>query len=245
MHDPKTVAFEIKNPFVLVKKGRSRPSLVTIWHNDPENFRFKDGTRKQGGRDDDSCGWSSPLYSIAEGNAIHALAKEQYSSIFERQVAEKEGKSYAYICNEPQTTYEVVYWIWRSIKAHGKKGWRYGRFKNFLSSAELEFIMSLATSPGDNFKHHVIKNETSFISMFFLIWKAYNRFHRPWYKHPRWHIHHWSIQFHPFQNIKRRYWDKCSICGKRGFKGMAYGDWGGTRIWHQECNDQNRPTANQ
>ena len=58
---------------------------------------------------------------------------------------------------------------------------------------------------------------------------------RPWYKHPRWHIHHWKIQFHPFEKIKRRYFDKCSICGKRGFKGAAYSNWNGDKIWHEEC----------
>ena len=45
MHDPETVAFDIKYPW----KSRDREyrgSFVTIWHVDPE----KDGT-------DDSCGW--------------------------------------------------------------------------------------------------------------------------------------------------------------------------------------------
>jgi len=60
---------------------------------------------------------------------------------------------------------------------------------------------------------------------------------RPWYKHPRWHIHHWEFQFHPFQNLKRRYWDKCCVCGKRGFKGSAFADWNGTKLWHEECDD--------
>lgn len=57
----------------------------------------------------------------------------------------------------------------------------------------------------------------------------------PCYRHPRWHIRHWKIQFHPIQNLKRRYWDKCCVCGKRGFKSSAIGDWNGTKIWHQEC----------
>jgi len=63
---------------------------------------------------------------------------------------------------------------------------------------------------------------------------------RKWYYHPRWHIHHWKIQFHPVQRLKRRYWDKCSICGKRGFKGSAHSDWSGTKIWHEECDIDTR-----
>lgn len=245
MHDPKTVAFEIKNIFASKKKhGGYRPSLLTIWHVDPLNFRFKDGTRKLGGRDDDSCGWHSPMYSEKEEEAMKKLAKSQYGEIFAKQVAEREKKSYASICNNPESTYEVVYWIWRSIKAENKNGWQYGSGKNFLSASELEFIMELATAPGDNFKIWKPKDENSFVDMFFLIWRQYRKFHRPWYKHPRYHIRHWKFQFHPIQNLKRRYWDKCSGCGKRGFKGPAYGEWGGDRIWHAEYypNANNAPT---
>ncbi|WP_165358816.1 hypothetical protein [Spirosoma sordidisoli] len=234
MHDPKTVAFEIRYPFK--NKSGYRSSFITIWHNDPLNFRFPDGTRKQGRRSDDSCGWSTPMYHEQEWADLKKVAIHQYSELFARQVAEKEGKDYAYICNQPESTYEIVYWIWRAIKAHGKKGWQYGRRRNFLSAAELEFIMVLATAPGDNFKqHHKPHDEESFVDMFRMIWNQYRRFHRPWYKHPRWHVHHWSIQFHPWQQLKRRYWDKCCICGKRGFTGPAYGNWNDDRIWHGEC----------
>ena len=45
MHDPLTLAFEIKNPFV--KRHGYRPSLVDIWHKDPE---------RRGS--DDSCDWA-------------------------------------------------------------------------------------------------------------------------------------------------------------------------------------------
>lgn len=60
---------------------------------------------------------------------------------------------------------------------------------------------------------------------------------RPWWRHPRWHLHHWRLQFHPLQRLKRRWWDKCCRCGKRGFTGAAYGDWSGEKMWHQECGD--------
>lgn len=69
------------------------------------------------------------------------------------------------------------------------------------------------------------------------------RSNRKWWQHPRWHIHHWSIQFHPLQNFKRRYWDKCCKCGRRGFKSSAYSDWNGTKLWHPEC-DQAEKIAN-
>lgn len=234
MHDPTTQAFDIKNPFAKKRHGY-RPSLLTIWHRDPENFKFKDGTQKQGVRDDDSCGWFRPAYHIAEWEAMKKVAIDQYGQIYARQVAERDGKDYAHVCNQPESTYEVVYWIWRSIKAHGKKGWQYGRGHNVLSGAELEHIMILATNPVDNFKHHGIHDEHSFVEMFRMIWGSYRRFNLPWYQHPRWHVHHWRFKFHPFQNLKRRYWDKCSSCGKRGFTGPAYSDWSGSRRWCQSC----------
>ena len=80
----------------------------------------------------------------------------------------------------------------------------------------------------------------SFREMIYLIYRCWKRFNRKWYQHPKWHIHHWSIQFHPFQQFKRRYWDKCSICGKRGFKSSAIGDWNGTKLWHEECDNSNK-----
>ncbi len=53
MHDPLTVAFDIKNPFAIRTYGppdhRSsyHPALITVWHRDPER-----------GGSDDSCDWS-------------------------------------------------------------------------------------------------------------------------------------------------------------------------------------------
>jgi hypothetical protein len=235
MHDPKTVAHEIRSPFK--NKHGYRPSIITIWHVDPQNFKFPDGTQKQGGRSDDSCGWFTPMHHISEWESIKKLATQQYGQIFEKQIRTAEGKDYAYICNAPESAYEIIYWIWRAIKAHNKKGWQYGHKDNFLSAAELEQIMTLSTNPVDNLRYRAqqVKNVDGFIELFSGVWNNYRRFHRPWYKHPRWHIHHWQIQFHPFQDLKRRYWDKCAVCGKRGFKGSAMGSWDGDRIWHQEC----------
>lgn len=63
------------------------------------------------------------------------------------------------------------------------------------------------------------------------------RAERPWYRHPRWHFWHWCIQIHAWQRLKRRWWDKCSICGKRGFSDNdpAMGNWDGDKIWHESC----------
>lgn len=233
MHDLQTLAFEIKNPFVKKRHGY-RPPLITIWHIDPERNVL-------GCCSDDSCGWFSPPYTEEERDSIVELAKQQYQEIFSKQVAESKRRSYAYACYD-QDPYGVIYWSWRAIKAMGKKGWQYG---SVLSHKELDFIYRLATNPVDNLQYSAknIKNEQDFVEFFMNIWRNFRGFNRKWYQHPRWHIHHWKIQFHIWQQLKRRYWDKCSVCGKRGFKGSAYGDWSGTKIWHEECNTHSKSIA--
>lgn len=49
---------------------------------------------------------------------------------------------------------------------------------------------------------------------------------RPWYKHPKWHFWHWKIQCHPIQNFKRWAFSRCCKCGGR-FK------WGGSCVSNQ------------
>lgn len=226
MHDPMSVAHEIKWPFK--NKNGYRNPIITIWHVDPES----DGS-------DDSCGWFSPPAGKETTAKVIKMAKEQYGNIFARKVALAEEKSYASICYN-QDTYGMIYWSWRALKAMGKEGWQYGKP---LSLSELDEIYKLATNPVDNFQSHKCNTLEEFEQTFLMIWRAFRRFNRKWYQHPRWHIRHWKIQFLPFIMLKRRYWDKCCKCGKRGFKGQVYSDWNGTRSWCHQC-DGSQAKAN-
>lgn len=227
MHDPTTTAHQIK-----IFSYR----LLTIWHKDPERRRGRICHRS-----DDTCGWFSPNPTESEYEAVRKLARGQYSQIFKRQVREAEGASYAYVCNVP-TVLEAVYWSWRAVSRFKKYSakrvmWQYG---HELPLSELNHIISLASNPVDNLKvkFSSIKNEDDFVSFFMCVYNAYMRHHRPWYRHPSWHVHHWSFQFHPWQDLKRRFWDKCCKCNKRGFKkehGGACGNWSGTALWHSSC----------
>lgn len=38
---------------------------------------------------------------------------------------------------------------------------------------------------------------------------------RPWWKHPRWHFWHWKFQCHPLGAFKRWAFSKCCKCGKQ------------------------------
>lgn len=217
MYDPMTVAHEIRWPWK--NKHGHRESIFTIWHVDPES----DGT-------DDSCGYTRPKITDAERAYIKKVAADQFDQLYSRKAAIREGKDYANVCYN-QDTYGVIYWLWRHF-SKGKIRWQYGKH---LTNRELQYVYQLATNPVDNFQGYKNNTPKEFEDFVFMVYRAYKAFKRPWYKHPRWHVHHWKIQFRPWQNFRRRYFDKCCICGKRGFKGSAMGDWDGTKIWHREC----------
>lgn len=236
MHDPMTVAHEITYPWK--NKHGYRSSIITIWHVDPEK-------RTLGTRSDDSCGWSSPPYTEKEEQIIRKLAKDQYSSLFAKKIAYEEDKSYAYICYN-QDCFGAIYWIWRAMKNkfNKKVPWQYGVA---LSNKEYQYIFQLSANPVDNFQWHMRdimepgeKGMKAFEEFVMLLYRAFRGYYRPWYKHPKWHIRHWRIQFRPWQSFKRRWLDKCSKCGKRGFTGAAYSDWNGTKIWCEKCEESTR-----
>ena len=227
MHDPLTVAFEIKSPF----RGRPskfwpkdyRKSLATIWHCDPEYHSRHMCLRRQ----DDTCGWFSPPYTVDARDRIQKLGRDQYSTIFNKQWAEGAGKDYARICYVP-TPYDAIYWAWRAIKHAEQKGrgWQYGKA---LSAAELNHIYSLDASPVDNLRLTVasVTDADSCADLFLMVYQSYLRFSRPWYRHPRWHVWHWRIQIHAVQAFKRWAFSRCATCGKR----FAWGYSPTTHTW--------------
>ena len=248
MYDPMTVAHEIKSPLrgkpsKLWPKGY-RKTLVTIWHVDPEKNRQGMCSR----RGDDTCGWFTPPYSIADRDQVKKLAAQQYPQVFEKQMRTSEGASYARVCFEPDC-HAAIYWSWRAIKhKFAPRGpWQYGKA---LTIAEKDAIYDLATCPVDNlqFTFKQVKDAESFEEFFFCIYRAYIRFHRPWYKHPRWHFWHWRLQIHPWQTFRRWAFSRCAHCGK----GFAWGyspvshSWDSKRpklfrseegVYHSECSD--------
>jgi hypothetical protein len=44
---------------------------------------------------------------------------------------------------------------------------------------------------------------------------------RPWWRHPRFHLHHWKIQIHALQDFKRWAFSRCAGCGRRFSWGYA------------------------
>jgi hypothetical protein len=237
MHDPSTVAFDIKYPW------KSRPSqfwpkgyrntFITIWHEDPLNFEGKCGCR-----DDDSCGWSRPPMTLEERARVEKQAAFEYGTIFGKQVAIAEKKSYARVCYVP-TCYDAIYWVWRHFKYEANKGKRFARWRSYApNQKELERIFNLSSNPVDNLRmtFEEVKDEESFRQFFFCVYRCFQDFNRPWYQHPRWHVHHWQIQIHPVQKLKRWLFTRCSHCGQRfGWNESPMGTWGGDKVWHDRC----------
>lgn len=240
MHDPHTLAHEINIPWFKGKKIR----IASIWHIDPE----KDGT-------DDSCGW---FMRARHGDPkMREKIEKAIAFGFDRTfTSESSNHTYNVGLFAPDGTPAmsvhaiVLNMFYTAIHAYFNSDWK--KSKKWMQENLFE-ILNFAENPVDSMRDDITgfyripcgepwKRDEKIKSFTSTIYGWILRKERKWYQHPRWHIKHWEIQFHPWQNLKRRYWDKCSVCGKRGFKGAAISDWYGTKRWHQEC-DTTRKNA--
>lgn len=225
MYSTKSVAFEIYLGRKQRKNGNYRTPIITIWHNDPE----KDGT-------DDSCGWFIRERHVNQD--ILTKIKREFNFNFKNNYwFDEAGIQIFSTIGTLMQMYQSAAWIHFN---HNRK-----KVNNFMRKYCYD-IIQLAENPvdcmGDNItgKFYIstgssLLSEDRFSGFAGMVYTDICRKERKWYQHPRWHIHHWSIQIHPLQQIKRRWWDKCSVCGKKGFKSGAMSNWHGTKIWHQEC----------
>jgi hypothetical protein len=257
MHDPKSVAFEIYLGSKKTRSGQYKSPIITVWHNDPET----DGT-------DDSCGWFIKSRHM-DKKMLDAVIKE-FEGEWDR--THTGGDGYVYNCgwfsregDNVLSVYGIVFnmylyaakivlgWnkdidpgtMWRVAYKFMEKHYMEIAYFSENNRDSMRDVIVRKFERGTNTKYtpdarkEMIRNCATIISTDIL------RKTRRWYQHPRWHIRHWSIQFHPIQKIKRRYWDKCCVCGKRGFKESAISDWYGTKMWHQSCDQTNKiPTQN-
>ncbi len=258
MHDPMTVAFTIKSPF---KRGEYRPDLITIWHVDPE----KDGT-------DDSCGWFKRARH-GDKKVLESIIKE-FERDWDRTWtydpnadggAEgdelKRGKV-IYPCGlfnpsgMPRYTVQGIVLNLMHIAAanhfdcDGRTGWRKAR--KFISKRLLDILLFTENPVDSLFDSLTLKhgNDTSRedrIRHFAeIIYGWILREDQPWYRHARWHVHHWKIQIHFLDNLKRWLFSRCCRCGK----GFSWGycpttsNWNGTGprwfrseegVYHSHC----------
>lgn len=222
MHDPLTVAFEIKYPW------KYRRTFITIWHVDPED----DGS-------DDSCGWSRPRFSEDQKARIESVAGDESrdpwyqayrgkridspteAETLTRQAFLLVGRIFSkqHLCDppiKPVTYTEASRWAC-----------------DLLCSPVDNLRSGLSFLPGWNSNREDDREEDRKYTaerFFYCIGSYILRERRPWYRHPRWHIWHWKIQIHPLEQFKRWAFSRCSDCGGRFTWG--YSPW--TNTWDSQ-----------
>lgn len=228
MHDPQSVAFEIYLGRKQKKNGHYRTPFITIWHCDPD---------LRG--DDDSCGWFIRSRHI-DAKILEKVKKEfefnfKHNYWFNSLGLPKLSTS-GTVLNMYNTAAWQIFMYLNKDKPDRK------RHRNFMNK-HLFDILYFAENPTDSLNDNVnmnygLEKEGERISDFVSIITAdIMRKLRPWYKHPRWHIHHWRIQFPGLRDFHRKWFKRCDMCHKRAFKtSAAYGNWDGTKLWCETCN---------
>lgn len=222
MHDPMTVAFDIKSPFRQAPSefwpNGYRPTIITIWHRDPE---------RRG--DDDSCGWCYPKLTDDQRRRIKdwAWSEGHYPYFLRSGTREWMGSR-----TEAETLYRaLVLQVARciGIPMTFDQAAVYAANRIHIGGCE-DAARNFCWLPGwhCNGEDSKDKRRDHFAGIMCGIAKDLLSQRRPWYRHPRWHIHHWRLQVHFIQAFKRWAFSRCATCGKR----FAWGYFPTTNIWH-------------
>jgi hypothetical protein len=251
MHDPMTAAFEIKYPWVksrrTMKDGSEhvyRESFATIWHVDPE----KDGT-------DDSCGYTVPKLTKRQlerlRNVAWGEARNPYFLRFNRKEAPQHSRAelealYRGLillvadtldipCTFEQAAREAAATIHHADCIDRANVFCYlnGYHNNFPD-----------TEDGSDSDKRMREDHFTGVMAGIARWMLRDR--RPWYRHPRWHIHHWKIQIRPLQKLRRWVFDRCGQCGKRfdwNEAPITYSWYGKGPCFHEGCTQTYEATS--
>lgn len=233
MYDPMTMIHQIKI-------GKFR--LLTVWHVDPE----ADGT-------DDSCRWFSPKVTECEEKIIAEMVDwdiemPYYSSPYLPLTIVNPKYDYNQMLAGDCLAYVSA--AWRHISWARDK-------RSKLTIDEWWNMVNLAVNPHDNLRAVLVDPEESAkdkVERFCCcVMKAYLRYHRPWWRHPRWHIYHWEFQVHFTQTLKRWLFSHCAYCGERFPWGYSPTSSGGNskgprwfkseeHCYHHHCYDKSLDT---
>lgn len=195
MHDPMAVAGEIKIGGLV---------LFTIWHRDPET----DGS-------DDSCGWFGPKITKREEDIIGDLVN------WDMEMPYLSSPYLPATIVDPKYDYSEMLagdclsfcaWAWSRMAWNRDK-------RSKLTIGEWWSVVNLSSDPHDNLRSILttpdVNAEYKVRRFLYCVMKAYTRYHRAWWMHPKWHIHHWRIQFHFGQTLRRWLFSRCARCEKR------------------------------
>lgn len=250
MYDPMTLAFGFppyRSPLYRLKRWIG----FDIWHVDPE----RPGS---GQRTDDSCGWfdrrpreyaDAVAYVLKDVTTMHdvslALSRRKhmpmpfYEGISEPRENPDRAEGYPRLTQADALALTLMlarelenrrWWNGADGKAGSSRSWLRRTFTRRRNVNEIAF--DLALSPIDN-----LSSIESAESMVRLIAAALHRQFKPWWKHPRWHVHHWRLNFDLWRNVKRMF-QRCAGCGKRlgfGYSPTTFSWGGGGPYYHGEC----------
>ena len=217
-----------------------------VWHIDPER-------PDTGNRTDDSCGWfdrtpgdyaDAVKYLVGDTTTMHEIKlvlgrMRRVPTPFYEGISEPRDPDSApgYPRLSHGDTLAVCLLIARELELrrwwngqNGKVG-RHGAGVRgiFMRRRSVDGIaFDLALNPLDNLSS-VDEPEL----MVTRIAAALNRHFRPWWRHPRWHVHHWQINFDLVRNVRRMF-EPCATCRRPlGFGYCPHADHRGHH--HAEC----------
>ncbi len=244
MHDPKTVAFEIKRPW---KDAPSkfwpngyRPTLITIWHVDPE----RDGS-------DDSCGWGCPKLTENQRKRLQSLAWNEGQYPYFLRWARKDCPA---LRSEVEALYRgLILQVARYLEVPMTYEQAAKKAAERIHGPDcVDPAGAFCFLPGYHTNGHTDtpgERERHFMDTICGIARGILRDRRPWYRHPRWHFWHWEFQIHHIQQFKRWAFSRCAGYGKRfswGYSPVSF-QWesvgprwfrGERGVFHSDCSGQ-------
>ena len=184
----------MKDPYTLVAAIRTPwgTPLIDVWHKDPGGFS-----------NDDSCGWSWPRLTEQQWSRMRDLG---FWEGRERHYLRYPGKAHLTDLGERQGLYlALVLTVARMLginmryddaaKIAAEKAGR-GGFDGldtvfcWLPGYHTNRTEDLAEERADHFARICSGVAREIL-----------RRRRHWYRHPRWHMHHWRLTFHPWRRL--------------------------------------------
>jgi hypothetical protein len=240
MHDPMTLAFDIKYPWFVhrpwPKKSRRDPNPFELKHNWdhltpdqqkkrnrhwPEGYRNtflsiwhvdpeKDGT-------DDSCGWSRPKISKELREKLRNVAWSEGRNRHFLRCSEKEWNG---SLGEAETLYRCLVFlvarVMRTKLSFDEVAKQASEAVHHLDCGKSGSMFCFLAGYHSNFKTDDDDHrQEHFHGILCNVARSILDSRRPWYRHPKWHFWHWKFQCHPLVAFKRWAFSRCCKCGKR------------------------------
>lgn len=184
MHDPQTRAFRI---------GPGRNPFLEVWHQDP----CSDHT-------DDSCGWF--IRGRHMDQSMRAGVRRDFE--FEAQYwFGADGKPLMSPSGLALQMFQIAAWRIFNMSHRKRDRWLRKNLHSIMNFAEnpidclFGFKPDLTPASLEGWRETKQERIHSFadcVATYIL------RDIRPWYMHPRWHIHHWRLSFPMLRTLKRQ-----------------------------------------